>query len=53
MRRPWGHPAALPCDQFLRSQSGWFSSPLVLLEAKNILTKVYSVDAAAATAKLR
>jgi predicted nucleic acid-binding protein len=48
-----GHPAALPCDQFLRSQSGWFTSPLVLVEAKNILTKVYGVDAGAATAKLR
>jgi predicted nucleic acid-binding protein len=44
-----GHPAALPCEQFLRSHSGWFTSPLVLAEAKNILTKVYSVDRGAAT----
>jgi predicted nucleic acid-binding protein len=47
-----GHPAALPCEQFLCSQTGWFTSPLVLLEAKNILTKVYSVDAGTVTAKL-
>src|SRR5712692_4527248 len=47
-----GHPAAQPCEQLLRSNSGWFTSPLVLVEAKNILTKVYSVDANAATAKL-
>jgi predicted nucleic acid-binding protein len=47
-----GHPAALPCEQFLRSQSGWFTSPLVLVEAKNILTKVYSVTGGTATAKL-
>jgi predicted nucleic acid-binding protein len=47
-----GHPAAMPCEQFLRSHSGWFTSPLVLVEAKNILTKVYSVNASAVTAKL-
>jgi predicted nucleic acid-binding protein len=47
-----GHPAALPCEQFLRSHSGWFTSPLVLIEAKHILTKVYSVNARAVTAKL-
>jgi predicted nucleic acid-binding protein len=47
-----GHPAALACEHFLRSHSGWFTSPLVLLEAKNILTKVYSVDASAVTTKL-
>src|SRR5438094_7196901 len=46
------HPATLPCEQFLRSHSGWFTSPLVLLEAKNILTKVYSVDAGTARSKL-
>jgi predicted nucleic acid-binding protein len=34
-----GHPAALPCEQFLRAHSGWFTSPLVPTEAKNILTK--------------
>ena len=47
-----GHPAELPCEQFLRSYSGWFTSPLVLMEAKTILTKVYSVSASTATAKL-
>jgi predicted nucleic acid-binding protein len=34
-----GHPAALPCQQFLSAYSGWFTTPLVLFEAKNILTK--------------
>jgi predicted nucleic acid-binding protein len=47
-----GHPAAQPCEQLLRSHTGWFTSPLVLVEAKNILTKVYGVAANAATAKL-
>ncbi len=47
-----GHPAALACEQLLRSRSGWFTSPFVLVERKNILTKVYGVDASAATAKL-
>src|SRR5579859_1048071 len=47
-----GHPAAQPCEQLLRSNSGWFTSPLVLVEAKNILNKVYSGDAKAATTKL-
>jgi predicted nucleic acid-binding protein len=36
---------------FVRNRAG-FTSPLVLFETKNILTKVYSVDAAAATRKL-
>lgn len=47
-----GHPATLPCEQVLRSHSGWFTSPFVLAEAKHILTRIYSVDAATATAKL-
>jgi len=47
-----GHPAALPCEQLLRSHSGWFTSPIVLAEAKHILTRVYSVDGGTATAKL-
>ena len=47
-----GHPAALACEQFLCAHSGWFTSPLVLVEAKNILAKVYSVSSSAATAKL-
>lgn len=46
------HPASTACEQFLRGQSGWFTSPLVLFEAKAILTKVYAVDPAAATTKL-
>lgn len=47
-----GHPAASVCEQFLRSHSGWFTSPLILLEVKSILTKVYGVDPCAATHKL-
>ncbi len=47
-----GHPAALSCEQFLRTHSGWFTSPLVLFEVKNILTKVYSVNASTVTAQL-
>src|SRR5260370_17445775 len=47
-----GHPAATACEQFLRAHTGWFTSPLVLFEAKSILTKVYGVDAGAATQKL-
>ena len=47
-----GHPAALPCEQFLRSHSGWFTSPLVLIEAKSVLTKVYSMSASTATTSI-
>jgi predicted nucleic acid-binding protein len=47
-----GHPARTACHQFLHGQSGWFTSPLVLFEAKAVLTKVYAVDPAAATTKL-
>jgi predicted nucleic acid-binding protein len=47
-----GHPAGLPCEQFLRAHSGWFTSPLVLIEAKSILMKVYSVAANDVTTKL-
>ena len=47
-----GHPAALLCEHFLRSHSGWFTSPVVLIEAKNVLVKVYSESANAVTAKL-
>jgi predicted nucleic acid-binding protein len=47
-----GHPARAACHNLLLAQSGWFTSPLVLIEAKAILTKVYSVDASAATTKL-
>src|SRR5262249_48451642 len=47
-----GHPAAIPCEQFLRAHVGWFTSSLVLFEAKNILTKVYGVHAGGTTRKL-
>jgi predicted nucleic acid-binding protein len=29
-----GHPALTACEQLLRAHSGWFTSPLVLFEAK-------------------
>jgi predicted nucleic acid-binding protein len=38
------HPAGPPCEQFLKAHTGWFTSPLVLIEAHAVLTKVYSVD---------
>jgi predicted nucleic acid-binding protein len=47
-----GHPASLPCEHLLRAHSGWFTSPLVLVEVRNILTKVYSVNSNSVTAKL-
>ena len=47
-----GHPAGPVCEQFLRAHAGWFTSPLVLFEAKGILTKVYRVAPAEATKKL-
>jgi predicted nucleic acid-binding protein len=47
-----GHPAALPCEQFLRARTGWFTTALTLLEIKAILTKVYAVDHATASQKL-
>jgi predicted nucleic acid-binding protein len=48
-----GHPASLPCEQFLRAHGGWFTSTLTLLEAKAVLTKVYGVDPASASQKLQ
>jgi predicted nucleic acid-binding protein len=36
----------------LRSRAGWFTSPLVLFEAKGVLTKVYGEDPALVTLKL-
>src|SRR5271165_4741978 len=47
-----GHPASTICEQFIRGHSGWLTSPLILLEAKSVLTKVYSVAAPDATQKL-
>jgi predicted nucleic acid-binding protein len=48
-----GHPAALPCEQFIRAHGGWFGSALALPEARAVLTKVYGVDPAAAVQKLQ
>lgn len=39
------HPASIPCEQFIRSHSGWFTTALTVLEVKAVLTKVYGVDA--------
>src|SRR5262249_44678367 len=47
-----GHPASITCEQFIRSRTGWFLPPLILFEARAILTKVYGVPAADATRKL-
>jgi predicted nucleic acid-binding protein len=47
-----GHPAALPCEQFLRSHAGWFTSPLVFIEARHILATTYSVNAGSVATKL-
>ncbi len=47
-----GHPGASVCQQFLRAHSGWFTSPLILFEAKVVLTKIYGIDSSVATQKL-
>lgn len=41
-----GHPAAVPCQQFLRSYTGWFTTTLTVLEATAVLTRVYGVPPA-------
>ena len=46
-----GHPAEGACVQFLRGHF-WITSPLILLEAKTVLTKVYGVDTVLASQKL-
>lgn len=40
-----GHPASTACSQFISERAGWFTSVLVILEAKAILAKVYGVSA--------
>jgi predicted nucleic acid-binding protein len=47
-----GHPAEVACEQLLRNESGWFTSPWVLFEAKGVLTKVYGEASALVTQKL-
>src|SRR5258708_2775932 len=47
-----GHPALPACEQLLRAQTGWFTSPWVLFEAKGVLTRVYGEDPALVTQKL-
>ena len=46
-----GHPAENVCAQFLRGYL-WVTSPLVLFEAKTVLTKVYGVDTVLTSQKL-
>jgi len=36
-----GHPALPPCEQLLRAHSGWFTSALVILEAKTSIFPPY------------
>ena len=47
-----GHPASTACSQFISERTGWFTSVLVILEAKAILTKVYGVSAELVSQKL-
>jgi predicted nucleic acid-binding protein len=47
-----GHPASAASERFIRERTGWFTTALVLLEVKAVLTKVYGVDPASATNKL-
>lgn len=46
------HPASTPCEQFIRTRTGWFTTTLILFEVKAILTKVYAVDAILASRKI-
>jgi predicted nucleic acid-binding protein len=46
-----GHPAQAACEQLLRTYP-WLTSPLVLFEAKTILSKVYGVDPVLASQKV-
>src|SRR5438045_64765 len=47
-----GHPASIPCEQFIRGSTGWFTSAVALFEAKGVLTKIYGVQPALASQKL-
>ena len=47
-----GHPASTACSQFISERTGWFTSVLMILEAKAILTKVYGVSAELVSQKL-
>jgi predicted nucleic acid-binding protein len=47
-----GHPASAASEKFIRERTGWFTTALVLLEAKAGLTKVYGVAPSSATDKL-
>jgi predicted nucleic acid-binding protein len=47
-----GHPASTTCEQFIRGETGWFTTPLTIFEAKSVLTKVYGVAGTIASQKL-
>jgi predicted nucleic acid-binding protein len=47
-----GHPASSACSQFISERTGWFTSVLVILETRAILTKVYGVSAELVSRKL-
>ncbi|HMV47270.1 MAG TPA: type II toxin-antitoxin system VapC family toxin [Blastocatellia bacterium] len=46
------HPASAACERFIRDKKGWFTTTSSLLEAKAVLTKIYGIEAAQATANL-
>lgn len=46
------HPASTVCEQFIRNQTGWFTTTFTLFEAKGILTKVYGVNAVYASQRV-
>ena len=48
-----GHPASATCEQFVREQAGWFTTPLHILEIYAVLTKIYGVEPQASNQKLR
>ncbi|MDE0634722.1 MAG: PIN domain-containing protein [Candidatus Poribacteria bacterium] len=46
------HPASSVCESFIREHTRWLTTTLTLLEAKAILTKVYTVEADLASQQL-
>jgi predicted nucleic acid-binding protein len=47
-----GHPASAACESCIRSQAGWVTTSVTLLEAGAVLRKVYAVDPTLAAQKL-
>ncbi|MBC8229938.1 type II toxin-antitoxin system VapC family toxin [bacterium] len=46
------HPASTVCEQFIRTQTGWFTTTLTLFEVKAVLTKIYAVETILVTRKI-